>query len=289
MIYEQPLYRPPSEARSLILQVTVGCSHNACSFCSMYKRKYFRVKTQEEIKKDIAWAKERYGGTKRIFLADGDVLAMDTEELLAVLGEVRQAFPEVRRISAYAGPKNILGKSLDELTAIREAGISLAYFGIESGDARVLADVKKGATPEEMAQAGKKIQQAGIGLSATVIIGLGGRERWREHAEATAVVASAIDPVYLSALTLMVEEGTSLAGKIEAGDFMLLTPAECLAELRLFIERLELSRCVFRSNHASNYFAVGGVLPLEKERMLADIDRALMDSRLLKGEMFRGL
>ncbi|MBS4030892.1 MAG: B12-binding domain-containing radical SAM protein [Clostridiales bacterium] len=289
MIYEQPLYRPPSEARSLILQVTVGCSHNACSFCSMYKRKYFRVKTLDEIKKDIAWAKERYGGTKRIFLADGDVLAMETDELLAVLEEVRQAFPDVRRVSAYAGPTNILGKSLEELTAIREAGISLAYFGIESGDSQVLEDVKKGVTPEEMTQAGKKIQQAGIGLSATVIIGLGGRERWREHAEATAEVASAIDPVYLSALTLMVEEGTSLAGKIEAGAFNLLTPGECLAELRLLIERLELTRCTFRSNHASNYFAVGGVLPLEKERMLEDIDRALTDSRLLKGEMFRGL
>jgi radical SAM superfamily enzyme YgiQ (UPF0313 family) len=288
MIYEQPLYRPPSEARSLILQVTVGCSHNACSFCSMYKRKHFLVKTLDEIKKDIDWAKGRYGGTKRIFLADGDVLAMDTDELLAVLGEVRQAFPDVRRVSAYAGPKNILGKSLEELTAIREAGVSLAYFGIESGDARVLADVKKGATPEEVAQAGKKIQKAGIRLSATVIIGLGGRERWREHAEATAEVASAIDPGYLSALTLMVEEGTPLAGKIGA-EFTMLTPEECLAELRLLIERLELSRCVFRSNHASNYFAVGGVLPGEKERMLADIDRALTDSGLLKGEMFRGL
>ncbi len=288
MRYEQPLFRPPSEAYSLILQVTIGCSHNACTFCSMYKRKRYRVKSMDEIREDLASARGRYGSVGRIFLADGDALAMDTEHLLQVLAEIRKVLGTVERVSIYAGPTNILEKSGQELAAIREAGVSLAYFGIESGDEQVLREVNKGVTADEMVLAGQKIQQAGIELSATVILGLGGRERWREHAVHSAEVASRINPGYLAALTLMVHEDTVLAKKIGRDEFSLLSPRQSLEELRLLIEKLEVSDCVFRSNHASNYYPVAGTLPDDKPSMLAALDRALADPRLLKEENFRG-
>jgi radical SAM superfamily enzyme YgiQ (UPF0313 family) len=288
MRYEQPLYRPPSEAYSLILQVTIGCSHNGCTFCSMYKGKRFRVRGLEEIREDIAYARERYGYVEKIFLADGDALAMETEALLAVLGELRRVFGAGPQISLYAGPKNIMAKSMAELVQIREAGVSLAYFGIESGDAVVLDEVKKGATPEEVAAAGRKIRQAGIDLSATVILGLGGRERWREHALATAEVANAINPRYLAALTLMVDPGSGLGKKAAAGEFTVPSARESLCELKLLLENLQVDS-VFRSNHASNYLAVGGRLPQDRQKMVAAVERALGDERLLKHESFRGL
>ncbi|MDW7651190.1 MAG: radical SAM protein [Bacillota bacterium] len=289
MRYEQPLFRPPSEAYSLILQVTIGCSHNACGFCSMYKGKKFRVKSLEEIRGDIRVAKERYGAVERIFLADGDALAMETDDLLAVLQELREAFPAAERVSLYAGPKNILTKSDEELAAIREAGVGLAYFGIESGDGQILAEIKKGATSKEMAESGRKIRRAGIALSATMILGLGGKERWREHALATAEVASDINPEYLAALTLMVDKKTPLGRRVEQGDFVVPAAGEILAELKLLLENLTVDNCLFRSNHASNYFAVGGRLPQDREKMLVQVKRALGNQGLLKAEMFRGL
>ena len=289
MRYEQPLYRPPSEAYSLILQVTIGCSHNACSFCSMYKGKRFRVKSLDEIRADIAQAKKRYGAVERIFLADGDALAMETGDLLAVLGELRQAFPHAERVSLYAGPKNILQKSDEELAMIYDAGVTLAYFGIESGDAQVLEEIKKGATPQEMVESGRKIRRAGIKLSATMILGLGGKERWREHALATADIASEINPEYLSALTLMVDNHTQLGKLVAKGDFIVPSPQESLVELKTLIENLDVVDCLFRSNHASNYLAVGGRLPGEREKIIKSIERALGDKKLLKDEIFRGL
>jgi radical SAM superfamily enzyme YgiQ (UPF0313 family) len=255
----------------------------------MYKGKRFRVRSVEEILEDIRVARERYEFVEKIFLADGDALTMETEQLLMVLAALREAFPAVRQISLYAGPKNILCKSEDELVRIREAGVTLAYFGIESGEPDILREIKKGATPEEVAAAGRKIQKAGIGLSATVILGLGGRERWREHALATAKVASAVNPKYLAALTLMVDPKTPLGKRVAEGELALLTPKESLQELPLLIEHLDVENCVFRSNHASNYFAVGGVLPDDRRKMLVSIERALGDERLLKHEKLRGL
>lgn len=287
MRYVAPLFRPPSEADSLILQVTLGCSHNMCTFCSMYKGKPFRIKSLAEVREDIRAATAYGRSAQKVFLADGDALAMETEQLVAVLGSIRQAFPAAR-ISLYAGPANILKKSADELRAVYEAGVSLAYFGLESGDAHVLHDIKKGVTPEEVTQAGRKIQRAGLDLSATVILGLGGKGRWREHALATAKAASAINPKFLAALTLYVAEGAPLRHKIERGEFVMLTPRECLAELKLMLEHLDVSDCLFRSNHASNYAAVGGKLPAEREKMLGVIDRVLADEKF-KDERFRGL
>ncbi|MBS4022218.1 MAG: B12-binding domain-containing radical SAM protein [Dethiobacter sp.] len=288
MRYEQPLFRPPSEAYSLILQVTIGCSHNRCTFCSMYKQKKFRVRSMQEIREDIAWARARYHSVSRIFLADGDALAMETGVLLEVLAEIKGAFGGLERISVYAGPGNILAKTVDELKAVREAGVTLAYFGLESGDEQVLREVKKGVTPQELIVAGRKVQEAGIELSATVILGLGGRERWVEHAVQTAEVASRINPSYLAALTLMVHEDAALAAKTGRGEFSLLSPRQSLEELKLMIEKLEVSDCVFRSNHASNYYAAGGRLPADKKAMLAGLERALKDPHMLKEEYFRG-
>jgi radical SAM superfamily enzyme YgiQ (UPF0313 family) len=255
----------------------------------MYKGKRFRVKSLDEIRDDIAQAKKRYGAVERIFLADGDALAMETGDLLAVLGELRQAFPQAERVSLYAGPKNILQKTDEELAMIYDAGVTLAYFGIESGDAQVLEEIKKGATPQEMAESGRKIRRTGIKLSATMILGLGGKERWREHALATADIASEINPEYLSALTLMVDKQAPLGRLVEKGEFIVPSPQECLVELKTLIENLDVDDCLFRSNHASNYLAVGGRLPGDRENMVKSIERALGDKRLLKDEMFRGL
>ena len=288
MNYEQPLFRPPSEAYSLILQVTSGCSHNRCTFCGMYKKKKYRVKPLEEVRADIARARARYGMVRRVFLADGDALAMETEQLLAVTAAVKEAFPGVERISVYGGPGNILEKSEAELSEIRAAGVPLIYFGIESGDETVLRETDKGVTAAEMVTAGQKARAAGFQLSATVILGLGGQRRWREHALGTAALASLINPEYLAALTLMVHPGTALARQIESGGFQLPSPRESLAELKLLIESLQVKDSVFRSNHASNYYPVGGVLPRERGKMLAALEAALADPRSLKQESFRG-
>ncbi|MBS4008899.1 MAG: B12-binding domain-containing radical SAM protein [Clostridium sp.] len=289
MNYETPLYRPPSEAQSLILQATIGCSHNACTFCSMYSKKQFRVRSLKEVYEDIYWARANFGNVRRIFLADGDALSMETEALLAILNKLTDSFPEAERISIYAGPKNILAKTEQELVAIRQAGIKLAYFGLESGDAEVLQTVKKGVTPQEMIEAASKMRSAGIELSLTVILGLGGKELSGKHALHTAEVVSRIDPEYLAALTLMVEKSTPLAAKIAGGEFLLLSPREVLLELKMMLTNLEVKHCLFRSNHASNYFASGGLLPVDKGRLLAEIEQALGDSRLLKNEYLRGL
>lgn len=289
MNYEAPLYRPPSEAQSLILQATIGCSHNTCTFCSMYRKKQFRVRSFEEISEDICWARAKYGSVQRIFLADGDALAMDTDALLAILKKLTASFPEAERISVYAGPKNILSKTERELAAIRQAGVKLVYFGLESGDAEVLQAVKKGVNPQEMINAASKVREAGIELSLTVILGLGGKERSREHALHTAEVVSRINPEYLAALTLMVEKSTPLAAKIISGEFLLLSPHEALLELKMMLANLQVKHCLFRSNHASNYFAIGGLLPIDKARLLAETERALGDAKLLKTEYLRGL
>ncbi|MBS3885637.1 MAG: radical SAM protein [Dethiobacter sp.] len=289
MNYETPLYRPPSEAQSLILQVTIGCSHNSCTFCSMYGKKQFRVRSLEEVCEDICSARVKYGRVQRIFLADGDALAMETDALLAILKQLTASFPEAERISVYAGPKNILAKTERELAAIRQAGVKLAYFGLESGDAEVLQAVKKGVNPQEMVEAASRVRAAGIDLSLTVILGLGGKERSRLHALHTADVVSRINPEYLAALTLMVEKSTPLAAKIVGGEFLLLSPHEVLLELKMILANLDVKHCLFRSNHASNYFAIGGLLPQDKGRLLAETERALGHTELLKNEYLRGL
>ncbi|WP_066635629.1 radical SAM protein [Desulfolucanica intricata] len=291
MIYEQPLYRPPSEAYSLILQVTVGCKHNSCSFCGMYKEKRFRVKAWEEIKSDIDYCKNRYLNTNRVFLADGDALAMKTEMLIQILDYLYKVFPRLERVAIYGGPKDLLEKSLGELEKIRNHGIQLIYMGIESGSNIILKQIHKGVNSKQMIEAGKKAITAGFDLSATLILGLGGSEMTEEHALESAKVASAIAPNYLALLTLMVMENTPLYRKIEKNEFTLLTAEQSLSELKMIIENLELTNCIFRCNHASNYLPIKGILNRDKERLVNMLESVLKnpDQVKLKPDFLRGL
>ncbi len=290
MRYEGTVYRPPSEAHSLILQATIGCSHNACTFCIMYKDKKYRERSLEEIEADIGAAAQLYPHARRVFLADGNALALPTAHLTAVLEMLKTRFPRLERIGIYAGPQDILGKDPAELKALRKAGLGIVYLGVESGSDRVLRQVNKGADREEMVRAGKRVRRAGLTLSVTVILGLGGKEASLEHARETARVINEIDPEYLAPLTLLIDPHAPLARKVERGEFTPLTPLEVLAEMRELVTGLELSNCVFRSNHASNYLPVKGTLPQDKERMLREITHvlAVRDRGVLRPESWRG-
>ncbi len=290
MYYDYPLYRPPSEAYSLILQVTLGCSHNACTFCSMYKTKKYTQKSWAEIQGLINEAALKYPRASRIFLADGNVLAMPTDILSDTLKMLYQRFPGLDRISCYGGPHDALKKTPDELIDLKNNGLDLVYMGIESGSDIILQKVKKGVSAQKMIEAGRKIMASGLSLSATIITGLGGRKLWEEHAIETARVVSAINPTYLGSLTLMLEEGTPILRSIDSGELTLLTPAEILREIKLMVERLELENCTYRSNHASNYFHLAGVLNRDKASMLQLIEKYLEQPQLkAKHEDFRSL
>lgn len=272
MNYDYPLYRPPSEAYSLILQVTIGCSHNACTFCTMYKQKRFRQKDWPEISELINTVSQEYPHTKRIFLADGNALALPTETLVKTLKLLYVKFPSLERVSIYGGPKDILGKTPAELETLYQEGLGLVYLGIESGSEQVLKLVHKGASPQEMVEAGQKVKKSGLKLSATIISGLGGRELWEEHALETARVVSEINPHYLASLTLLLEEGAPLLRKIKEGKFTFLTPWETLKELHLFMQHVDLDNCVYRANHVSNYFSLAGVLNQERNLILQKLE-----------------
>ncbi|MDU2066198.1 MAG: radical SAM protein [Sporomusaceae bacterium] len=267
---EGMVFRPPSEARSLILRVTIGCSHNRCTFCSMYRSVQFRPRPLEEVKHLIEQAAREFPTTRRIFLADGNALVLPTERLLTIMGWLHESFPHLTRITLYGGPQDILRKTPEELATLKAAGLKIIYLGLESGDEAVLALLGKGATPSEMIQAGQKVVASGLKLSMMVILGAGGIERSREHAIHTAAVVSAIEPTMLSALTLMLHEGTELRALAEAGKFTMLSPSELMTELALMLEHIDVKRpCIFRSNHVSNLLPLAGTLPEDKEKLLA--------------------
>ncbi|OAT81365.1 radical SAM protein [Desulfotomaculum copahuensis] len=292
MFYEEPVFRPPSEANSLILQATTGCAHNACAFCGMYKGKMFRVRSREEIQRDINEAAAVTGGrVKRLFLADGDVLAMETGDLLDLLSRLNRAFPYLERVAGYAGPRDLLAKTPAELSRLRKAGLQLLYLGVESGHDQILKKMAKGVDAAGMIRAGRAAIEAGFTLSVTVITGLGGREQSLDHARATARVINAINPHFLSALTLMVLENTSLYHQIKAGKFTLLTPLESLREIAWLLEDINLSGCLFRSNHASNYLPLKGKLNDDREKLLALLKQAIKEPGRagLRPEFLRGL
>ncbi|MDQ7092997.1 radical SAM protein [Desulfosporosinus sp. PR] len=290
MYYEGILYRPPSEARSLILQITVGCRHNVCTFCTMYKDKTFRIKSRAEIKAIIAEALAYDPKAERIFLADGDAMAVDTSLLLEILDELYASFPHLQRVGIYGGPRDILAKTPEELATLKSHGLTMVYLGVESGNKEVLTSVCKGVSPEQMIEAGQKVKASGLVLSCTIIIGLGGRALTQAHALDTAHVVSKIDPEYLGALTLMVDPEAPLAKAIEQGDFQLLDPWESLRELRAMLENLKVSHCVFRSNHASNYLPLKATLPADRAELLKTLDRVLKTSALeeLRPDYWRG-
>lgn len=282
MKYEGAVYRPPSEADSLIIQATVGCSHNKCLFCTMYKGKQFRIRPLDEILDDLeAAAAVIKQGVKRVFLADGDALVMDMDDLLTIADKARRLFPQCERLALYGSPQSILDKTPDDLYRLQRAGYKLLYLGVESGSEKVLLKMKKGVSSAEIMDAGTRVRQAGITLSAMLILGLGGREHSCEHALESAAVVNAIAPDFLSLLTLIVEEGSPLKRMIDRGNFVQTYPFEALEELKTLVSNLEIST-VLRSNHASNYVSINGSLPQDKRRIISDIDCCLAD----KGRRF---
>lgn len=291
MHLEPPVFRPPSEAYSLILQLTIGCRHNACTFCGMYRGKKFRIKSWEEIKKDIDGCAQQMLGIRKVFLADGDALAAPTSLIQKTAFYIQKQFSGLERISMYAGPKDILNKSLDELMEIRSAGVSLLYMGVESGSDEILKSVCKGVDSREMIEAGQKALQAGFELSVTIINGLGGTDNWQTHARQTGQVLSAIDPTYLGALTLMVVPNTPLYKKVQQGTFQLPDTRGIFMELKCLMENLDLTNCIFRTNHASNYLPLRGVLNKDKDDIIAILERAINrpDTVSLRPEHRRGL
>ena len=289
MRYDPPVYRPPSEASSLILQISLGCSHNACTFCGMYKGKKYRIKSWPEIESDILSAKQIYPEANRIFLGDGNALAVENSILLKIIKKLYCEFPNLERIGIYAGPKDILLKQPEALKELGESGLGIVYLGLESGSDRVLNMVRKGVSATHMVEAGRKVLDAGLALSVTVIIGLGGAELSEEHAAETASAVSAINPTYLGALTLMAIEDTPLYKKIRLGEFKLLTPAQGLREIKLILEKVSLSNCIFRSNHASNYLPLKGILNRDKAALISLLERSLSEPGLLRPEYMRGL
>lgn len=290
MRYEGSVYRPPSEAHSLILQITIGCAHNKCTFCSMYKDKKFRIRDLQEVMEDLEYAKLHYGTIKRFFLADGDALVLKTDHLVTILDEIKRLFPECERIGIYATPKDILRKAPEELKRLHDHGLGIAYMGVESGSERIIKDIKKGVTRDEMIEAGKKMKAAGIDLSITLISGLGGKEHWQEHAAESGSIISAMNPKFVGLLTLMLEPGTEIYQDIQTGKFQVLSPEEVLLETEEMIKNIDVSEaCIFRSNHASNYFSLKGTLPEDKQRLLRELNSAKQHSGMLKDERFRML
>ena len=289
MHYEGNIIRPPSEANSILLQVTVGCSRNKCTFCGTYMGERFRIKNDGIIMEDIAFAAEHCKKQRRVFLCDGDALIIPQKRLLKILTEIKNQLPWVTRVGVYANAKSLKMKTPDELEALREHGIGIAYMGLETGDDVTLKQIDKGAKAETMILMGKKARDAGIKLSITVLTGIAGKERSRIHARETGRVLSAIDPEYVGALSLMLIPGTPLHKDYVAGRFPLLKPDEMLQELRMMIEHTALTRGLFHANHASNYLPIKARLPKDKAATLKLIDDALEGQVPLKPEWLRAL
>lgn len=288
MEYEGMVYRPPSEAYSLIIQVTIGCSQNDCIFCNMYKEKRFRMRPLQDVLADFREARAYYSSIGKIFLADGDALICKNEYLNEILNYIREEIPECRQVTCYASPRSVMIKKEEELRELKAHGLDMVYMGLESGNAQVLEFMKKGATPQEMIQSAGKIKQAGIRLSVTAISGLGGTKLWREHAVDTGKVLSAMKPDYVGLLTLMVEPGLPLEEKIQKGEFELMTPYDNLKETKLMLENMDCPGCIFRSNHASNYVNLKGTLNEDRESMMAQLEEAIQGNIHLKEEWMRG-
>jgi radical SAM superfamily enzyme YgiQ (UPF0313 family) len=289
MRYQEPLYRPPSEARSYILQATIGCSHNLCTFCQMYRGKVFRVRDREEILEDIAMAARSNPSVTRVFVADGDALMMEEVLWVELLRALRASFPGLRRVSTYATAQNLLEKTAAELASLRREGLSLLYVGPESGDPETLRRLVKGATPQDHAEGAKKAHAAGMKLSVIILLGAGGVDRSREHAAASARLVTEMDPKYLSALTLTIIPGTPLHRMAEKGVFQLPPVPGLLEELRTLVDESRPTSAIFRTNHASNYLPLEGRLPRDRERILATIGAALKGEVPLRPEYWRGL
>ena len=289
MHYEGNIIRPPSEANSILLQVTVGCSRNKCTFCGTYQSERFKIKPDSIVMADIAFAARYARRQRRVFLCDGDALIIPQQRLLKILTAIGEQLPWVTRVGAYANAKSLDLKTPTQLAELRAKGLGILYMGLESGDDQTLKMIHKGADAEHMIAMGRKARAAGFKLSVTVLLGIAGRERSQIHAQATGRVLSAMDPNYIGALSLMLIPGTPLYEDHQAGRFILPSPGEMLRELRTMLAHTELSQGLFHANHASNYLPVKARLPRDKNAVLALIDKALAGQVDLKPEWLRAL
>lgn len=289
MHYEGMIIRPPSEANSILLQVTLGCSHNKCTFCGTFRQKRFNIKKDDIIFEDIEFARQYCRRQNRLFLCDGDALIVPQKRLVKILNRIRDRLPWVDRVGLYANTKGISMKTDEQLKELYDLGVKIAYMGLETGDNKVLKDIRKGATAEKMITMGKKIKASGIKLSVTVLVGIAGKQRSRTHAMETGKVLSAMDPDYVGALSLMLVPGTELNKDYEEGKFELITAQEMLEELGIMISCTTLSNGLFHANHASNYLPIRAKFPQDKEKTLEMISKALKGKLALKPEYMRAL
>jgi radical SAM superfamily enzyme YgiQ (UPF0313 family) len=289
ILYEPPVFRPPSEADSLILQVTIGCSHNRCGFCSMYRGKRFRAKALEQVRAEIAEARRLVGpDVRKVFLADGDAMCLSARRLTQILDALGEAFPRLRRVGIYANARDVLRKTDEELVDLRKRRLAILYLGLESGDDAVLAAVDKGASAAEMVEAVRRARAAGMATSVMVLVGLAGRERSLEHARLSAEAVNRMEPSYTALLTYTPTPGSPLHERAERGELALPDALESLEEIREFVRGL---RCqtYFTCNHASNYLPLTGRLPSAQGDILLALDEALSGRVALKPEFLRGL
>lgn len=269
MRYEGDIYRPPGEWKSYLLQCTVGCSHNACTFCGMYKDKTYHIRPLEEVIEDINMAKAYYGTVETVFLCDGDAIDLPMDYILTVLDRLYKAFPKLRRVTTYAGPRSTMRKTPQELRQIREAGLQRAYLGVETGDGDLLLKCGKGVNAQQMLEAGLALVDAGFDLWDIILIGLaGGGDAWVKNSAMTADMINKMGPKHLSAMTYMPVPGTKMYQDIQEGKFVVQTAMESLLETRSLIEQIELSGLHFTSNHASNYVPVKGTLKEDREKLV---------------------
>jgi radical SAM superfamily enzyme YgiQ (UPF0313 family) len=290
MRYEGQIYRPPSEADAYILQATIGCSWNHCTYCDMYREKAFRVRDLDETLADIRTAGQSFGdNVTKVFVADGDALVLDLPHWEAILPACRDAFPRMKRVSAYATAMNVNDKSVDDLKRLRELGLSLLYMGPETGDDVTFKRIAKGSSFDEHVEAARRAHEAGMKVSAIFLLGAGGTERSKEHAEGSAKLITEMDPEFVSALTLTVIPGTPIDKMQAQGKFTLPTVTRMLEELRTIVAEASPTDAVFRTNHASNYLPLAGRLPQDRERIVDAIDKALAGEISLRPESSRGL
>ncbi|MEW6664479.1 MAG: radical SAM protein [Thermodesulfobacteriota bacterium] len=289
MHYEGMCIRPPSEAYSILLQVTLGCSHNKCTFCGTYKDKRFTIKDDKIILSDILFAARYMRRQDKVFLMDGDALIVPQRRLMWILDRIREHLPWVKRVGAYANAKSIKMKTPEELVALRENGLGILYYGVETGDDELRKKIHKGTSAQECIEMGRKAKQAGFKLSVTVLLGIAGRKRSLEHARATGRLLSEMDPDFIGALTVMLIPGTPLYDEYRRGEFELPDEIELMRELREMILHTDLTRGLFYSNHASNYLPVKARLPRGKQEALDLIDSALRGEVGLRPEWMRAL
>lgn len=289
--YQGRVYRPPSEGDSLILQATLGCSYNECTFCGMYRDKPFRVRKIGEVLDEIAWARDTVGDVRKVFLADGDALIAKPAYIEEITRACYAAFPELQRVSCYASPQALDKRTVAEMTQLRAAGLTQYYLGVESGHDEVLENLKKGIDAENMIRVAGKATEAGVKLSTMILLGVGGRRLSYDHAIESARVISAINPRFVSTLVVTPVEGTPLYDQAQAGAFEDMSPQELTVELRNFVAALDVKSTIFRSNHASNYLPLAGTFPKDQPRIVAELDQTLSasDGRRYRPEWARGL